>query len=118
MGDACTLPDAAPARDALAASLAQALEREGWKVVPDVGASSFKVDLAVVDPDCPDRYLAGILLDGASYRAARTTRDRDIARDEMLEGLGWRIAHVWAVDCLGGFDRVVRSLNLFLRQCR
>ena len=117
-GDACALPGAAPARDALAASLAQALEREGWKVVPDVGASSFKVDLAVVDPDCPDRYLAGILLDGASYRAARTTRDRDIARDEMLEGLGWRIAHVWAIDCLGGFDRVVRSLNLFLRQCR
>lgn len=116
-------PDPAPApeapapehTDALAAALAAALEQAGWQVVPNVGASALKVDLAVVDPDDPDRYCAGILLDGASYRAARTTRDRDVLRDEMLEALGWKLTHVWALDCYNNFDREVKRVTAFLK---
>ena len=101
--------------DALAAALAAALEQVGWQVVPNVGASALKVDLAVVDPDDPDRYCAGILLDGASYRAARTTRDRDVLRDEMLEALGWKLTHVWTLDCYNNFDREVKRVTAFLK---
>lgn len=101
--------------DALAAALAAALEQVGWQVVPNVGASALKVDLAVVDPDDPDRYCAGILLDGASYRAARTTRDRDVLRDEMLEALGWKLTHVWTLDCYNNFDREVKCVTAFLK---
>ena len=84
-------------------------------MVPNVGASALKVDLAVVDPDDPDRYCAGILLDGASYRAARTTRDRDVLRDEMLEALGWKLTHVWTLDCYNNFDREVKRVTAFLK---
>ena len=116
-------PDPAPApeapapehTDALAAALAAALEQAGWQVVPNVGASALKVDLAVVDPVDSDRYCAGILLDGASYRAARTTRDRDVLRDEMLEALGWKITHVWTLDCYNNFDREVKRVTAFLK---
>lgn len=116
-------PDPAPApevpapehTDALAAALAAALEQAGWQVVPNVGASALKVDLAVVDPDDSDRYCAGILLDGASYRAARTTRDRDVLRDEMLEALGWKLTHVWTLDCYNNFDREVKRVTAFLK---
>ena len=89
--------------------------RSSWQVVPNVGASALKVDLAVVDPNDPNRYCAGILLDGASYRAARTTRDRDVLRDEMLEALGWKLTHVWALDCYNNFDREVKRVTAFLK---
>lgn len=100
----------APAADPIAQSLAEALRAQGWQAECGVGASELKVDVAVLDPAHPGRYLLGIMLDGPSFRAARTTRDRFLGRDEMLEGLGWNLAHVWSVDCQSGFDREVRRL--------
>ncbi|MGV5391099.1 hypothetical protein ACV4VW_33710, partial [Pseudomonas aeruginosa] len=34
-------------------AVANALRRKGWQVVTQVGVSSFRIDLAVVDPDAP-----------------------------------------------------------------
>lgn len=46
--------------------------------------------------DYPDKYLLGILLDGAGYKTAKTTRDREIAQINVLQGLGWRITRITA----------------------
>lgn len=100
----------ASSADPLAESLAQALSARGWDVALCVGASDFAVDLAVSDPMDPGRYVLGVLLDGAAYRAAHTTRDRDLGRDEVLSRLGWNLVHVWSLDCLFGFDAVVSRL--------
>jgi hypothetical protein len=63
-----------------------------------VGSAGFFLDLAVVDPALPGRYLLGIECDGARYHSARSARDRDRLRQTVLEGLGWRIHRVWSTD--------------------
>src|SRR5438874_2568880 len=40
----------------------------------------------------------GIECDGALYDSARSARDRDRLRQQVLEGLGWRIHRIWSTD--------------------
>ncbi len=79
-------------------SVATALGKKGWQVVTQVGVSSFRIDLGVVDPDAPGRYLAGVECDGATYHRSATARDRDKLREQVLRGLGWEILRVWSTD--------------------
>jgi hypothetical protein len=76
----------------------KALEERGWAVHPQVGVAGFRVDLGIVHPDAPGRYLAGVECDGASYHRSATARDRDLLRERVLRGLGWRIHRVWSTD--------------------
>ena len=54
------------------------------------------MDLAVSDPEHPGRYILGIECDGPSYDSARSARDRDRLRPQVLEGLGWRLHRAWS----------------------
>jgi very-short-patch-repair endonuclease len=70
----------------------------GYIVHHQVGCSQYRVDLAVVDPSTPGRYILGIECDGATYHSAATARDRDKLRQAVLEGLGWRLYRIWSTD--------------------
>ena len=74
------------------------LRERGYAVDQQVGSAGFFIDLAVVDPQRPGRYLLGIECDGASYHSARSARDRDRLRQQVLEGLGWTIHRIWSTD--------------------
>jgi very-short-patch-repair endonuclease len=74
------------------------LVRRGHTVHTQVGCGGYRIDLAVVDPDAPGRYLLGIECDGATYHAAATARDRDRLRAAVLRGLGWRLHRIWSTD--------------------
>lgn len=76
----------------------RALQAAGHRVETQVGSAGFFIDLAIVDPDKPGRYVLGIECDGATYHSARSARDRDRLRQEVLEGLGWRIHRIWSTD--------------------
>lgn len=99
--------------------VAAALQRKGWQVHTQIGASSFRVDLGVVHPDFPGRYLAGVECDGATYHRSATARDRDKLREQVLRGLGWEILRIWSTDWWvnpgGTLDRVHEALNTLLR---
>jgi very-short-patch-repair endonuclease len=96
------------------------LTRRGLTVHPQVGCSGFRVDLAVVDPAEPGRYLLGVECDGATYHSSATARDRDRLRQEILEGLGWRICRIWSTDWLrdrkGQVRRVLAALQTARRE--
>jgi len=62
-----------------------------------VGAAGYRIDLAVLHPDRPGEYLVGVECDGAAYHSARTARDRDRLREQVLVGLGWRIHRIWGL---------------------
>ena len=79
-------------------AVSTALAERGWRVHPQVGVSRFRIDLGVVDPDAPGRYLAGIECDGATYHRSATARDRDKLREQVLRGLGWKILRIWSTD--------------------
>jgi very-short-patch-repair endonuclease len=76
----------------------QALINAGYEIHRQVGSAGFFIDIAVVDPEKPGRYILGIECDGASYHSSRTARDRDRIRQEVLEGLGWTIYRIWSTD--------------------
>lgn len=92
---------AAPHRTADAlfdAEVAHALHQHRYTVEHQVGSIGFYLDLAITDPHQPGRYLLGIECDGATYHTARSARDRDRLRQQLLEGLGWKIHRIWATD--------------------
>jgi very-short-patch-repair endonuclease len=78
--------------------VADRLRQRGHVVHRHVGCSDYRIDLAVVDPAAPDRYILGIECDGRTYRDAATARDRDKLRQSVLEGLGWKLIRVWSTD--------------------
>lgn len=103
-------------------AVALALRERGWTVWPQIGVSAFRVDLGVVDPDAPGRYLAGVECDGASYHSSATARDRDKLREEILRGLGWEIVRVWStdwwIDAAGALETLDSRLRALLRASR
>ncbi len=76
----------------------EALRARGLDVVPQVGCSGFRIDIGIRHPSSHDRYILGVECDGATYHRARTARDRDRLRQQVLEGLGWRIHRIWSAD--------------------
>ncbi|WP_254709653.1 hypothetical protein, partial [Streptomyces lunaelactis] len=40
----------------------------------------------------------GIECDGAMYHSSRVARDRDRLRQQVLEGLGWKLHRTWGTD--------------------
>ena len=70
----------------------------GYEVHHQVGCSGYRIDLGVIDPQCPGRYLLGVECDGATYHRAATARDRDKLRQLILEGLGWELYRIWSTD--------------------
>lgn len=82
----------------IAASICAFLSEKGYQTARNVGHSKYRIDIGVVDPRNPESYLLGILLDGSSYGAAKTTRDREIAQTGVLRSLGWRTTRVWTMD--------------------
>jgi very-short-patch-repair endonuclease len=79
-------------------SVIRALQSRGYNVHPQVGSAGFFIDIGVLDPDAPGRYLIGIECDGAAYHSSRSARDRDRLRQSVLEGLGWRMHRIWSTD--------------------
>ena len=75
-----------------------------------MGSVGFFLDLAVVDPHHPGRYVLGIECDGALYHSARSARDRDRLRQSVLEGLGWRIHRIWSTDWFHNPDQELRKV--------
>lgn len=75
-----------------------ALARRGYQVDGQVGVAGFFIDLAIVDPDQPGRYLLGVECDGATYHAAASARDRDRLRQDILEAHGWTLHRIWSTD--------------------
>lgn len=86
------------------------LRDRNWTVHPQVGCSGYRIDMAVVDPRAPGRYLVGIECDGRSYHSGATARDRDRLRQHVLEGLGWRIHRIWSTDWWLNPDAEVNKL--------
>lgn len=96
-------------------AVANALRGRGHHVEAQIGVAGFFIDLAIVDPEFPGRYLLGIECDGASYHSARSARDRDRLRQSVLEDQGWMIHRIWSTDW---FQRPMEQLERVDRAIR
>ena len=90
--------------------LADAIRCKGYEVHTGVGTSSFRIDVAIVDPANNERYLLGIICDGQSYYRLKTARDREVVRPTVLRMLGWKIIHVWSIDWILRPESVINEI--------
>lgn len=70
----------------------------GLEAVEQVGVAGYFVDIGVKHPNWPHGFLLGVECDGASYHSAKSARDRDRLRQDILEGLGWYLHRIWSTD--------------------
>jgi very-short-patch-repair endonuclease len=83
----------------------------GFVPVPQVGVAGYFVDIGVRHPEWPHGFVLGVECDGASYHSAKSARDRDRLRQEVLEGLGWRLHRIWSTDWFNNPQREAERIR-------
>lgn len=78
--------------------VADQIRAMGCAPVAQVGVAGYFVDIGVRHPDWPHGFVLGVECDGATYHSAKSARDRDRLRQEILEGLGWKLHRIWSTD--------------------
>jgi very-short-patch-repair endonuclease len=93
----------------------ETLQGKGLTIVPQLGVTKYRIDLAVVHPRYPNRYVLAIECDGAPYHSSATARDRDRLRQRHLESRGWRFHRIWSLDWhddrVGEIERAVEAYS-------
>ncbi len=74
------------------------IQAMGCVPVPQVGVRGYSIDIGVKHPSWDHGYILGVECDGASFHSSKSARDRDRLRQEVLEGLGWKIHRIWSTD--------------------
>lgn len=87
----------------------------GYKVDTQVGCSGYRIDMAIRHPEISSVYTIGIECDGATYHSAKTARERDRLREEVLRLRGWNIYRIWSTDWVknpqGELERLVKAIE-------
>ncbi|QQS40265.1 MAG: DUF4011 domain-containing protein [Acidobacteriota bacterium] len=105
-----------------AASLAirTMLNDAGYQCDTNVGVAGHFIDIAVKDPGQEGMYLLGIEFDGRNYISAKSVRDRDRLRSEVLRRLDWDLHRIWSVDWYRNprveFNSVLHKLQTIVGQ--
>jgi len=91
-------------------AVSKILQEHGYKTVPQVGVAGFRIDIAVCHPERAGEYIVGIEYDGTNYHSAKSVRDRDRLRQEILESKGWKIHRIWSSDWYKNRDAEIERL--------
>ena len=96
-------------------AVAYALTKKGYKIDRQVGVAGYRIDLAILSED-GSKYDIGIECDGFTYHSTPAARDRDWLRQQVLEGLGWKLHRVWSTawvrNPIAELDRIEAALTL------
>jgi len=94
----------------------QVLQSHGYQGVPQVGVCGYRIDIAVRHPVNAGTFLCGIECDGATYHSARSVRERDRLRQEILEKYGWKLYRIWSTDWFRNPSLQTKHLLKYLRE--
>lgn len=92
------------------------LESIGCEVHPQVGLAGYRIDLGVKHPKYPYGYLIGVECDGATYHSSKSARERDVIRQQVLEGLGWNIYRIWSTDWFSNPEQEFQKLKNYIQK--
>jgi very-short-patch-repair endonuclease len=103
-----------------------ALTARGLRLIPQFGASQYRIDLVAEHPKKPGLYVLAIECDGTTYHSSCTARDRDRLRQHQLENLGWHFHRIWSTDwfmhkeqevsrAVAAFEEAVKQADLAKR---
>ncbi|MFV8482825.1 AAA domain-containing protein [Mycoplasma sp. 1932B] len=95
--------------------LAEELTNLGYIVHTNVGASDFKIDLAIYDKK-KNKYVLGLECDGTTFASSRVAKDRDYLRSNVLQSRGWVIYRMWSTDWFKNKDLEMEQLTNFIQK--
>ncbi|SJZ43849.1 AAA domain-containing protein [Mycoplasmopsis verecunda] len=87
----------------------------GYQVDANVGASDFKLDLAIYDTKL-NKYVLGIECDGTTFMSSRVAKDRDYLRSSVLQSRGWIIYRLWSADWFKNKEAELKQLETFIKK--
>ncbi len=90
--------------------IAEKINQHGYNVHTNIGCSTYRIDIGVINPSNTNEYLLGVLCDGDNYFKSNTTRDREITQPQVLESLGWNIYKVWSADWWENSDKTITDI--------
>lgn len=93
------------------------LVSKGYKVARNIGTSDYKIDLAIEHPKQAGTYIVGIECDGIAYATARTARERDHLRPQILKNMGWNMYRVWSSSWVKNPNEEENRLISFINKC-
>ncbi len=88
--------------------IARELASYGYECRYDVGASDFKIDAAVVDPENKHRFILGILTDGANRFSVK---DRNVLQVQTLKRGNWNIVRLNSVNYYNNPKREIKRIK-------
>ena len=71
----------------------------GFSADWEIGEKGYRIDIGVKHERYPG-YILAVETDGATYHSSLSARDRDILRQQILEGYGWKFYRIWSTDWL------------------
>lgn len=98
-------------------AVSRIITRMGLQVVPQVGVAGYFLDLGVLRPGSQGDFLLGIECDGAAYHSAKSARDRDRLREEVIRMRGWNLHRIWSTDWFLNQKHEEERLVQAIRQC-
>jgi hypothetical protein len=66
----------------------------------------------VVNPENLSEYILGILTDGENYKSAKTAKDREMVRMQVLQLLGWNVYKLWSPDWWDNPGKVLQEIKI------
>lgn len=94
------------------------LQARGWQVHGPLGrCPAERIDLAVVDPQQPGRYLVALLSDGGSAACGHDVVDREVGRVARLRALGWQVRQLRLPEFVADPKTELDALDAFVRAC-
>ena len=91
--------------------IAAELAEKGVKCDYDLGVSDFKIDVAVIDPRDPKKYILAIVCDGENENRIPSVRDRVAMSTRILKTLGWNVYRLWTINYLGNPRREIARIK-------
>ncbi len=98
-------------------AVGRAVRRLGLDFVPQVGVAGYFIDIGVLRPGSKDEFLLGIECDGATYHSAKSARDRDRLREEVLKKRGWQLHRIWSTDWFMNQQAEEQRLEKTVKNC-
>ena len=96
--------------------VAEEIQQSGYTVHTDIGCSGYRIDIGVVNPENPSEYILGILTDGENYKSAKTAKDREVVRMEVLRLLGWNIYKLWSPDWWDNSQKILLDILISVKE--
>lgn len=96
--------------------IGEGIKKMGYEIVHEVGVSGFFIDIGVKHKSFSDGFILGVECDGRAYHSSKSARDRDILRQEILEGLGWNIYRIWSTDWFKDPNKELKKLDNHIKK--